>query len=772
MAPALVNGDEPFQLHQQFEHSGSANDIATGDIDRDGDADIAVASNGVLVYVNVAPGQYEERQRLPLNNDNVSKVALADLDLDGDLDLVAARNGSPIEIYWNDGTGAFEEERFLFSAEYSAPTDMFVIDINHDGAADIVTQNINAKPRLFLNDGHGDFPASSKVLLDSRYENKITLADIDRDGHLDIVTHDDHEFIKFHSGNGNGDFAHDPSSDIKSEDLQHLVVGDINADGREDLLLVEFEGIRLLINSASGEMLPKTLDLGIIPNEISAIAIADTNNDGFNDLVLSLRRLENLLYINTREADFERTTVPLGGKDKYVSRINVFDFDGDRDNDILFSSRPMTLFSNTKISEDNRVQDSRQKAGSSFSFAEGVTINHQERIDRFELADFNGDKLDDLVTLTVSGHNPVLEFFLNEGGGALASHGSLKGPAREEVGDILFADIDSDGDLDLLIGWLKQYITIHRNDGQGTFDPAGQALSKSTIRTRSLITGFVNNDAHVDIVATGDRRTQIYFSTGDGRYITDHMSGLPTDAGADVTLADIDRDGDFDLVISSKEIMVYYNRGNGSFEIPGTELFNPNEYARQIFAFDIDGDSDLDLLAGGGSTYSFINEGQGNFAEPAKISTLDSIALDDLERDGDIDIVSYRQGIKSAALASDGRGGWIPNSGPVIDATPRRLRLADFDGDGDPDIIATGYYGNHLLYYANLGLAQPTNATPGETATQSGEVVDDEPTGSTSELSETDDSTIFSEISRRDAFIAAGLLLFLLWALRRRFAGS
>lgn len=782
MAPVAVCGAELFLPHQELDLSGSANDVAIGDIDQDGLPDIAVASNGVAIYINDAQGEYEKRQRIRVDNDTVNKVGLADLDLDGDLDLIAARNGSPIEIYWNDGTGTYDDEGYLFSAEYSAPTDMFVVDTNHDGAADILTQNINARPKVFLNDGNGGFPASSKTLLDSRHEETIEIANIDGDGNPDLVTWDGYGSIKFHLGNGDAAFEHDPSADVESEDLFSFVVGDINGDARDDLLLVEFEGIRLLVNSASGQMSPRKLDLGITPKDISAIALADTNSDGYDDLILSLSRLENLLYINNREENFVRSPTNLGGKNDYVTEISTLDINGDRDNDILFSSRQLTLYSNTSLSPSDQARrtppgirrqvSQEQRANRRrIAFADAVAINQQQRIERFELADINGDNLADVVALTVSNHNPVFSFFLNKGGGTLDSHGSLQGPARQEIGDILFADIDSDGDPDLLIGWLDQYITIHRNDGRGTFDAAGQALSKSNIRTSSLTTGFVNNDAHLDIVATGNR-TQIHFNTGDGSFITDHMSGLPTEAGSDVSLADLDKDGDLDLLISSDEIMIYYNRGNGSFGIPGTELFNPNEYARQLFVFDIDSDGDLDLLAGGGGTYAFINEGQGKFAEPSHLSSLYSLALGDLEGDGDVDIVSYRRGIRSTVLTNDGRGGWIPDSKAVIAGGPGILRLADFDGDGDPDIIAAGRNRNHLVFYENLGLSQPKLSATQETPTQPGKLVDENAPGlsNADNTSEIDTSRILSTIPWRNALFALGLLLLIVLTFRLLFS--
>ena len=499
-------------------------------------------------------------------------------------------------------------------------------------------------------------------------------------------------------------------------------------------------------------------------------------------MVLSLNRLENLLYINNREESFVRSRTALGGKNEYVTGISTLDIDGDRDNDILFSSRQLTLYSNATFSPDDQAHReppavrrpvSKERPGNRrpISFADGVTINHQQRIERFELADINGDNLVDVTTLTISNHNPVFSFFLNKGDRTLNSHGSLQGPARQEVGDILFADIDSDGDADLLIGWLNQYITIHRNDGRGTFDAAGQALSKSTIRTRSLTTGFVNNDAHLDIVATGGLRTQIHFNTGDGRFIADHMSGLPTKAGADASLADLDEDGDLDLVISSDEILIYYNRGNGSFTIPGAELFNPNEYARQLFVFDIDSDGDLDLLAGGGGTYTFINEGQGAFGEPGHLSSLDNLALGDLEGDGDIDIVSYRRGIGSTVLTNDGRGGWIPGSKAAIAGEPGILRLADFDGDGDPDIIAAGRDRHHLAFYENLGLSEPRASAAPETPTRPGNLIDEEATrpDSAKNASEIHNNGILSTIPWRNALFALGLLLLVVLTFRLLF---
>ena len=776
LPPAAVYGTEPFLPHQDFLFSGSTNDVATGDIDQDGYPDMAIASNGVYIYINDGEGKFEEGQRIRLNNDMVNKVDLADLDRDGDLDLIAGRNGSPIEIYWNDGSGTYPDKGYLFSAEYSAPVHLFIADINDDGAPDILTQNINNRLKVFLNAGNGEFPATSRTLLGSRYENKIALAWLDGNSSPDLVSWDDHHEIKFLHGNRDGTFDHNPQADVTSENLYELAVGDLTGDNRDDVLLVEFEGFRVLINSGSGFMRFRNVDLGVTPKDVSAITLADMNDDGYDDVILSVGRQENLLFINDREESFVRSPAILGGENVYVTGISALDIDGDRDNDLLFSSRSPAVYANTMFEPDESRRAATPAARPSttepppagprrVAFDDGVAISHQQRIERFELADINGDGLPDLTTLTVADHNPVFSFFLNNGDGTIDTHGSLQGPARQEVGDIHFADIDGDGDADLLIGWLDQYITIHRNDGRGSFDPAGQALSNSTIRTRSLLTGLVNNDAYVDIVATGDRRTQIHFSTGDGRFITDHMSGLPTDSGEDAALVDLDDDGDQDLVISSDELVIYYNRGNGSFTMPGTEFYNPNEFARQIFILDIDNDGDDDLLAGGGGTYLFVNEGDGVFADYAHLSTLDNIALGDLEGDGNIDIVSYRNGMRSEALTGDGRGGWIPGNEPIIVGSPPVLRLVDFDGDGDPDIITGGRDHRQLTLYTNLGIHEPKRVAAPKVATPTGQA-DGEAPASAGNVTQRESGGFLEAMSLRKAIFALGLAFLVVLTLR------
>ncbi|WP_242509990.1 T9SS type A sorting domain-containing protein [Hymenobacter persicinus] len=133
----------------------------------------------------------------------------------------------------------------------------------------------------------------------------------------------------------------------------------------------------------------------------------------------------------------------------------------------------------------------------------------------------------------------------------------------------------------------------------------------------------------------------------------------------------------------------------------------PSATANEVQATDVDGDQDLDLLTydpNGSANYVLVklNDGQGNFSGSTTIPTgpyPNSLAVGDLDGDGDIDFLTGNDGpLGSPSRATisirlnDGVGHFLP---PAVGAEvgvasgPRELALADFDGDGDLDLLTT-----------------------------------------------------------------------------------
>src|SRR5262249_28065315 len=171
------------------------------DFDKDGDLDLVVASLGVLNPSNNRVGsvvilendgrQHFSTHVVATGIARVADVRAGDLDGDGDLDLAVAGFGyDDGETSWleNKGGWTFEQHVLL---RLSGPINALIADVNHDGAPDIVALVSQEWEEVwvFANDGRGHFTA--KMVWGSTNpdfgSSWISLADLDRDGDVDIL---------------------------------------------------------------------------------------------------------------------------------------------------------------------------------------------------------------------------------------------------------------------------------------------------------------------------------------------------------------------------------------------------------------------------------------------------------------------------------------------------------------------------------------------------------------------------------------------------------
>jgi FG-GAP-like repeat len=175
---------------------GDANSITTsvalGDIDGDGDLDIAVG-NGErtgqqnVVYLNDSVGNFnwEGSSRLfgPVSRQTDS-LALKDLDGDGSLDIVSGGAFQPSYAYLNDGNGYFNRPDGLRLIEMRGPltTRVIAADFDGNGAIDIAT----SIGLVYRNDGAAHFTPSHEFPVTRA--TALAAGDLDADGDMDIVT--------------------------------------------------------------------------------------------------------------------------------------------------------------------------------------------------------------------------------------------------------------------------------------------------------------------------------------------------------------------------------------------------------------------------------------------------------------------------------------------------------------------------------------------------------------------------------------------------------
>ena len=157
-------------------------------------------------------------------------------------------------------------------------------------------------------------------------------------------------------------------------------------------------------------------------------------------------------------------------------------------------------------------------------------------------------------------------------------------------------DFDGDGDIDVIAANRSGDVNLLRNEGKGQFAlvlPASVGIGHRA--TDGITTADVDNDGDLDIVLAGDNQGHLYFNQGDGHFLF-AQSFAQTD-GYMGGFADLDNDGDVDLVFAGNDVC-YLNDGSGKFApgpaIPVVGINDP----RGIAFADIDADGDLDFAVG------------------------------------------------------------------------------------------------------------------------------------------------------------------------------
>jgi predicted nucleotidyltransferase len=276
-------------------------------------------------------------------------------------------------------------------------------------------------------------------------------------------------------------------------------------------------------------------------------------------------------------------------------------------------------------------------------------------------------------------------------------------------GDAAAADYDNDGDQDLVMTGLnamdQPVMRLYRNDGHGQFVLVPQSFTP--LSDGSVMWGDYDHDGDLDILVTGKRFdnkliTLIY--RNDNGVFTEVPVNVPGVYHGVARWGDFDHDGDLDILITGNDgsgpfTAVYLNEKNRYFLLKDAFVQLQNSDAQWA---DFDHDGDLDFIVSGEDKDGFpdcriySNEGNGYFMNvPVSIRSLKSCSIDvaDYDHDGDPDIVitgesmerSYTE-VYENELAFDFKR--ILTGIPGV-ASGKAL-WGDYDHDGDMDLLVSG----------------------------------------------------------------------------------
>jgi hypothetical protein len=287
-------------------------------------------------------------------------------------------------------------------------------------------------------------------------------------------------------------------------------------------------------------------------------------------------------------------------------------------------------------------------------------------------------------------------------------------------GALNIADIDNDGDQDLLIsgsetiGSLIKNTILYQNDGFGNFS----ILDDSTFSTDvlSMKFGDVDNDNDQDIFISGlnPSSNKLYLNNGLGVFSLDIPASFPPIYHGDFDFGDLDGDGDLDILMAGKNAnlnfgtpvsIILENNGAGIFTELQGNTFTGVEYSK-VLIFDIDNDNDQDAIIAGTEISGtktvklYINDSQGNYTmstnSPFDSLGVNSISNADLESDGDTDLlINYHDG-STRLYINDSIGNFTelsPSSFEPVAAG--ECIFVDIDSDGTKDVICSGTGGNN-----------------------------------------------------------------------------
>ena len=293
---------------------------------------------------------------------------------------------------------------------------------------------------------------------------------------------------------------------------------------------------------------------------------------------------------------------------------------------------------------------------------------------------------------------------------------------------IAVGDVDGDGDLDAFVANFGRFSNepdrLLINDGKGKFvDRGAQRLpqirgGRSQIVSDTAHFADLDGDGDLDLVYINDvgglGPLVIYWNDGKGKFsfAFGHVPALPA-LGWGLEVGDIDGDKDLDLIYGGwvGGIHVLVNDGKGKFTDGSKTRISRTGWLESIPVLgDVDGDGDLDLVVGKqgvspdkrpGQTALYLNDGKGVFTEvtssrlPKDDEDTTALYVRDLDLDGDADILVVNQafaGQKTRFYANDGKGKFTDRTTAMLPAGTltdcANIGIGDFDGDGDLDLIA------------------------------------------------------------------------------------
>ncbi len=690
--------------------------VRQADFDGDGNVDLAVSGWYANPKLSILFGDGHGRFAAPVQyalTFGALDLEVADFDRDGDIDIVVSNtgqtwDGTSVALFRNQGNGAF-----VFGGTFAAgpgPTGITTADFNGDGWPDVAVAHdayiaSGHSFAVLLNDKAGGFLAPTIVNTQSG-THSIAAGDLDGDGDADLVLALESNQIVV-SMNQGGSFgagtAYVGAQAMPITQSPCVKLVDVDGDGDLDILYSNSGSgsstsgtLALFRNPGSGVFgAAQPISLGPLSQGAVGIAAADVTGDGVIDLLAATQNAEMWCLVpGDGNGGFLPARQMRAGEDPIALEIADLDHDGKLD---VVSIGSGSLEACVHLNPGAGafaippVIDMSDPSIAPTSYSNLVAGD----------VDQDGD-LDLVVGWSDNfGSGFGIDVRRNDGHGNFAPRENYPTPALPIA--LKLCDLNGDGRLDLL--WLDDAATPRfrwkLNQGNGTFGNTSTYSTGFCGNGGDLEAADVNGDGKLDVLVI-ECDSSVFVALNNGVGFTPGITHTLSNSASTLAVGDFDGDGDIDIATNSGVqgfVEVSLGDGHGSFAAP--HWFQGGRAVSAIAARDVDGDGVLDLCTAftldGGGLSVLIGRGDGSFKPGVQYhgshsSTWDnvrSIALGDVDRDGDLDVAIANYGSQDVSYwRNHGNGTFDPQIRLGVSNKAWDVELADFDGDGALDLAA------------------------------------------------------------------------------------
>jgi hypothetical protein len=653
-----------------------ASSVYAADLDGDGDLDVLSASaddDKIAWYENLnGTRDFSEEKVISRSANSPFDVFAADLDGDGDMDVLSASgNDDTIAWYENNGSGAFSSEIIITnSADFA--NSVYAADIDGDGDLDVLSTSFRDDTVAWYENTNGDGAFSAPRVISGSTDGAIHVhaADLDGDGDNDVVSaaHDGDMIAWYENTDGDGTFSAAKVISTTANGAIEVYAVDLDGDNDLEVLSASFDNDSINIydnqigeSGADADGFGPTVQITTRADGAEAVYAADIDGDGDADILSASWFDDTISYFDNRVnegAGFPIETIVMpGARADAAQRAVAADLNGDGALDILTASA-----NDDKIAwhanDGTRWFSPQRVIASDVGFPSDVATG-----------DLDGDGDQDVAT--VSFDDDSVLWFENTDGAGTFSTASVLTTTADGATSVYVADVDGDNDLDILstserddtVSWFEN------TDGSGTFS-AENIIWQTADGANDVVAADIDGDGDMDVAAAylfADVVAWFENTDGSGSFSNEKIIVASAPGVNDVHPADLDGDGDVDLLYSPGDADVVNwienTDGAGTFSSP-KEITNLVRDPRSIATADVNQDGLLDVITASYDddeiawylqTVSF---GVIDFSDQKVISRAaegaESVFAADMDGDGDIDVL--------AASERDDEVSWYENA--------------------------------------------------------------------------------------------------------------